>query len=59
MLIDFQVLFPSGVKVEIYRNGNGLNIIFQTPRAKHLGNESGLCLYNKEPDINQFGNSFR
>ncbi|XP_078371962.1 von Willebrand factor D and EGF domain-containing protein-like isoform X7 [Oculina patagonica] len=56
---QYQVLFPSGVKVEIYRNWYGLNVIFQTPRAQHFGNESGLCLYNNESDIQKFGDTLR
>ena len=56
-----QVLFPSGVKVEVYRNDFGLNINLYTPRAKQKVNESGLCLYDEQvqPDVNQYGYRFR
>ena len=56
-----QVLFPSGVKVTVYRNYYGLNIYLYTPRAKQRANESGLCLYDEqvEPDVNQYGYRFR
>jgi len=54
-----QVLFPSGVKVTVYRNEYGINICLQTPRAKVIANEVGLCLYNNQPDIDKFGYQFR
>jgi len=51
----YEVLFPSGVKVTIYRNWYGLNIILLVPRANNSATESGLCLYTGEPNITNFG----
>ena len=55
------MLFPSGVKVEIYRNDYGLNIIFQTPRSP--GKERGICLYaggiGDQDAIDKFANQSR
>ena len=53
------MLFPSGVKVRVYRNSYGINVYLQTPRAKLIANESGLCLYSDELDIDAFGYKFR
>ena len=55
------MLFPSGVKVTVYRNNYGLNIGLYTPRARHRVSESGLCLYDNrvEPDVNNYGPKFR
>ena len=37
----------------------GLDIYLLTPRAKHIVNETGLCLPSDQSDINTFGNKFR
>ena len=39
-------MFPTGVKVEIVRNGWGIDVTIFTNRAVFQSNESGLCLYN-------------
>ena len=39
----FQVLFPSGAKVAIFRNFWGIDVNVYTPRAKNIANEEGLC----------------
>lgn len=46
--------------MELFRHEAGIDITIQTPRAKSVSNESGLCLYNNEvTDIDNFGYSFR
>ncbi|XP_067040326.1 neurogenic locus notch homolog protein 1-like [Acropora muricata] len=56
----YQVMFPSGAKVEIQRSYWGLNIYLYTPRAKVPSNESGLCIYPpKGQDANTYGESLR
>ena len=58
-LLAFQVLFPSGAKVEIFRRGHGLDITVYAPRAKNRANEKGLCLYDWQENGDTYGNNLR
>ncbi|XP_067041983.1 uncharacterized protein [Acropora muricata] len=56
----YQVMFPSGAKVEIQRTYWGLNVYLYTPRAKVASYESGLCIYPAlGQDANSYGESLR
>ena len=44
-IFQFQVIFPTGVKVDIVRNFWGLDITILTNRRIDMKNESGTCLY--------------
>ena len=56
-----QVVVPSGIRVTLYRNGYGINVMIYTPRTRSLEDEGGLCTYGKERhgDINSFGSRQR
>lgn len=45
---NFQVIFPTGVKVDIERNYWGIDVTILTNRAQ--GKESGICLYEERMD---------
>jgi len=57
--LAFQVLFPSGAKVAIFRNFWGIDVNVYAPRAKNIANEEGLCLYDWSKDVNTYGNNLR
>ncbi len=62
LIIGFQVLFPSGAKVKVFRNRYGLNIELQVVRAENPDKEAGLCLYNRlthGDDLQKFGKKCR
>ena len=54
-------MFPSGAKVEIRRNSWGLDVIVNTPRARDINNEKGLCLYGGpyNTEITKYGFNLR
>lgn len=57
MYFNFQVIFPTGVKVDIERNYWGIDVTILTNRAK--GKEWGTCLYeermNRSLSIDDYG----
>ena len=56
----FQVIFPTGIKVDLERNYWGIDVTIYAPRAEKEANEDGLCTYlPTKGDINTFGNSQR
>ena len=56
----FQVIFPTGIKVELERNYWGIDVTIYAPQAEKEANEDGLCTYlPTKGDINTFGNSQR
>ena len=56
----FQVIFPTGIKVDLERNYWGIDVTIYAPRAEKEANEDGLCTYlSTKGDINTFGNSQR
>jgi len=57
--LTFQVLFPSGAKVAIFRNFWGIDVNVYTPRAKNIANEKGLCLYDWSKNVNTYGSNLR
>ncbi|XP_022807283.1 von Willebrand factor D and EGF domain-containing protein-like isoform X1 [Stylophora pistillata] len=57
--IDYEVLFPSGAKVAIFRNSWGIDVNVYTPRAKNKAHETGLCLYDWSKNVNTYGNNLR
>ena len=57
--LAFQVLFPSGAKVTIFRRGHGLDITVYAPRAQNRANEKGLCLYDWQENGDTYGNNLR
>lgn len=57
--LAFQVLFPSGARVTIFRRGHGLDVNVYTPRAKNIANEMGLCVFDGRENENTYGNNLR
>ena len=52
----FQVIFPTGVKVDIVRNYWGIDITILTNRPNSPNMESGICLYSRlQGDVNAYG----
>lgn len=57
--LAFQVLFPSGAKVTLFRRGHGLDVTLYAPRAKDKANERGLCLYDWQENGDTYGNNLK
>ena len=57
--LAFQVLFPSGAKVSIFRRYYGLDVTLYAPRAKDIANETGLCLYDWQENGVTYGNNLK
>ncbi|XP_067041993.1 von Willebrand factor D and EGF domain-containing protein-like isoform X3 [Acropora muricata] len=56
----YQVMFPSGARVEIQRASWGMDVAVFTPRAKVPAKESGLCIFPASgQDHNTYGESLR
>ncbi|PFX16668.1 Fibropellin-1 [Stylophora pistillata] len=56
----YEVVFPTGIKVELERNYWGIDVTIYAPLAENRANEDGLCNYSTtNGDINTFGNSQR
>lgn len=61
-LFKSQVMFPTGVKVELVRNYWGIDVTILTTRAQTPFQESGICLYDRHKDgnnITAFGENHR
>ena len=57
--LSFQVVFPSGAKVSIFRRGHGLDLTVYAPRAKDKASEKGLCMYDWSENEDTYGNKLR